>query len=500
MSGGRFRNTQMARAAGRPSAARRGLTVGQWLFWSSAFAILALGAAATPVLTGQVLFFFVQAAFAVIGLWRLLLIATSRRAPPPVLPDAETTSGSIDVWPRYTVLAALHDEAAVVPQLIRRLSALDYPADRLQGMLLLEADDAPTLAAALTADRPAWLEVVVVPDGLPRTKPRALNHGLARATGDLVTIYDAEDEPHPGQLREAASIFAADRQGDLACIQAPLRIRPAEPDVAFGSRFLGRQFAIEYGCLFEVVVPAMTRMGLPFPLGGTSNHFRMEALKSVGGWDAWNVTEDADLGLALWRDGWRLGAARLPTLETAPATLHDWLPQRTRWLKGYLQTWGVHTRDLPGLGWRGTAALLLSIGGPLASAATHAVSIAAITALILVPATAGLAPRVPLTALGVLGFGLVIAWLAGAIGAKRAGAPCTPLDLLAAPIVWALTSLALFHAAWRLLREPFAWDKTAHRPDPVDLTPAKDGSGPVARPLPDDAAIYTSRSHQSLIR
>ena len=454
----------------RPSAAFRGLGLGQWLFWMSLAAAIALGWIWAPDLMGLAAFATVQIAFLLISGWRLLLAVVSLSpSPDPPQPHA---------WPRYTILVALHDEEAVTPQLIRHLAEIDYPPDRLQGLLLLEADDVPTIAAALTTSKPNWLEVVIVPDGAPRTKPRALNYGLARATGDLVTIYDAEDQPHVGQLREAAARFMADKDDDLGCIQAPLRIRPpACPDL--GGRFLARQFAVEYAALFEVTLPAMARLGLPFPLGGTSNHFRMEALRSVGGWDAWNVTEDADLGLALWREGWRLGVSRLPTLETAPATLHDWLPQRTRWLKGFLQTWGVHTRDPRNLGWQGNTALVMSIGAPLVSAATHAASLAGVAAVVLVALIAGLPPAAPLSAMGVMSLGVVAAWINGALGARRAGVRFGLFEIVTSPGLWALLSLAMGHAIWRLLREPFAWDKTAHTPDQVQDTSAFDVPSPL---------------------
>ena len=461
----------------RPSAAYRGLSLGQWLLWTMVPALLALGWIWAPDVAALTLFVLIQAAFLAIGVWRLLLAMVSLAPAPRPKPPR--------TWPRYTIMVALHDEAAVTPQLIRHLSAIDYPANRLQGMLLLEADDSSTIAAALTTAKPPWLDVVIVPDGAPRTKPRALNYGLARATGELVTIYDAEDQPHVGQLRENAARFAADRNRTLGCIQAPLRIRPPS-DRDLGGRFLTRQFAVEYAALFEVTLPAMSRLGLPFPLGGTSNHFRMEALRAVDGWDAWNVTEDADLGLALWRDGWRLDVSRLPTLETAPATLHDWLPQRTRWLKGFLQTWGVHTRDPHGLGWRGSVALVMSIGAPLASAATHAVSLAAVTAVVMVALVAGLPPAAPLTAIGVMGLGVISAWINGAIGSRRAGARFGPFEIATSPGLWALLSLAMGHAIWRLLREPFAWDKTRHEPDvPDEPRPVDELSALEAGPIID---------------
>ncbi len=259
-------------------------------------------------------------AFLAVAVWRVVLTLVS--AAPPT--DAPTPKD----WPRYTILAALHDEAEVVGQLIERLSRINYPPARLQGLLVLESHDHDTIAAVSAAPRPQWLGVLVIPPGAPQTKPRALNHALALATGELLTVYDAEDAPDPFQLQEAAARFAADRSGRLACLQAPLRIRPPAGAGA-SSSFLGRQFAAEYASLFETTLPGLARLGLPFPLGGTSNHFRADVLRAVGGWDAWNVTEDADLGFRLWEHGYRLGVIRRPTWETPPGELTHWLPQRT---------------------------------------------------------------------------------------------------------------------------------------------------------------------------
>ncbi|RZJ79162.1 MAG: glycosyltransferase, partial [Brevundimonas sp.] len=271
------------------SAARLGPTGPQAAVAAALLAVAALGLLLLPLVTTVALLVLIQAVFLGVSAWRILLLVASWTRPDEIAADPPA-------WPRYTVLAALHDEAAVVDQLVANLAALDYPADRLEIFLVLEAHDVATQAAAMAAARPAWMTVIVVPPGGPCTKPRALNHALRFATGDLVTIYDAEDAPDPGQLKAAARAFAADAR--LACVQAPLRIRRRGPT---RSPLMDRQFAVEYASLFEVTLPGLTRLGLPFPLGGTSNHIRMEALAAMGGWDPHNVTEDADLGFRLWR-------------------------------------------------------------------------------------------------------------------------------------------------------------------------------------------------------
>ena len=439
------------------SAGWRGLSAVQWGAAAAGLTAAGLLGSRQPDAAGSWIVAGAAVVFLTVSAWRILLVAMSAR---PVTWDGVAPNP----LPTYTVLVALHDEAEVMDQLVGRLARLDYPVDRLQGLLILEPHDKPTIAAAQRAARPDWLKVMVAPAGQPRTKPRALNCALPLATGELLTVYDAEDAPDPMQLREAAARFAADGRGRLACLQAPLRIRPRqdEPDA---SPFLDRQFAAEYASLFETALPGLARLGLPFPLGGTSNHFRVDALRAVGGWDAFNVTEDADLGFRLWSHGWRLGVIGRPTWETPPGDLSDWLPQRTRWLKGYMQTWGVHTRRPWRLGLRGALALSMTVGLGILSAAVNGPSMAWLIASLLVAAVAGVPPGTPALALGVLGLGAGSAWLSCAIGARRAGVPYGPTDMIAAPAYWALQSLAAAHAAWRLVREPFAWDKTRHRQD-----------------------------------
>ena len=432
-------------------AARRSPTLGQVLCWCLVLAVLVAGFVLSAARTVFVLILALQVAFVIAALWRAIVAIAS-------LKRAETAPPPLD-WPRYTVLAALHDEAAVTPQLIANLTRLNYPQHRLEGFLVLEAHDHATLAAAEATQKPAWLKVLIAPPGHPLTKPRALNHALTRATGDLVTIYDAEDRPDPEQLRAAAARFAAEPR--LGCLQAPLRIKPSRRRVGF----LDRQFAFEYAALFEVVLPGMARLGLPFPLGGTSNHVRMEALRAVGGWDAYNVTEDADLGFRLWSKGWTLGVVAQPTQETPPGGIDRWLPQRTRWIKGYMQTWGVHTRRPAGLRGRGLLALVMTLGASIISAAAHAPTLAWLSSAILIGLSAGVRPEAPIGAIAVLTMGIVASWTTCAIGARRAGLRYRWTDMLAAPAYWALLSLAFVHALWRLVMEPHVWDKTPHDRD-----------------------------------
>jgi cellulose synthase/poly-beta-1,6-N-acetylglucosamine synthase-like glycosyltransferase len=244
-----------------------------------------------------------------------------------------------DRWlPAYSIVVALHREARVVPHLIAALDAIDYPRSKLDIKLVIEHDDHATRDAIEALHLPATYEIVVAPAGWPRTKPRALNIALPLVRGEYLVIFDAEDAPAPGQLREAAERFLRSPR-ELACLQARLAIDNIEDS------WLTRLFAIEYAVLFDVLNPGLAGLGLPLPLGGSSNHFRTGVLREICGWDAWNVTEDADLGLRLARLGFRIGVLPSSTQEEAPARLDAWLTQRRRWSKGWMQTFVTLTRD-----------------------------------------------------------------------------------------------------------------------------------------------------------
>jgi cellulose synthase/poly-beta-1,6-N-acetylglucosamine synthase-like glycosyltransferase len=234
-----------------------------------------------------------------------------------------------DTLPFYSVLVALHREATVVPQLVEALRRIDWPKSKLEVKLVCEADDRQTLDAIAAKRLPPHFEVVHVPPSLPRTKPKALNFAVPLIKGDFVVLYDAEDRPHPLQLREAWLRFKHGAK-TLACVQAPLEISNGTKGV------IPLLFAFEYAALFRGLLPWLSGRRMILPLGGTSNHFRVSALKAVGCWDPHNVTEDADLGMRLVRFGYSSETISLPTLEDAPEAWSIWLPQRTRWFKGWM--------------------------------------------------------------------------------------------------------------------------------------------------------------------
>jgi cellulose synthase/poly-beta-1,6-N-acetylglucosamine synthase-like glycosyltransferase len=263
--------------------------------------------------------------------FKIFLMARSR---------SSVTQGKLDPidpdLPKYTILIPLYKDAKMVPHLVRNMSALIYPKDKMQVIFVLEADDLATIQAASGLAEP--FQVVVVPDSKPKTKPKACNYALQYATGDLLTIYDAEDRPEPDQLLKAAWAFRNGAQ-NLACVQAALNYFNERETV------VTRLFTIEYSFWFSCLIRGLANSGLPFPLGGTSNHFRMSALKAVGGWDAYNVTEDADLGIRLSAMGYKTGFLNSTTWEEAVTHVRPWIKQRTRWTKGYMYTYLQHTKD-----------------------------------------------------------------------------------------------------------------------------------------------------------
>lgn len=161
----------------------------------------------------------------------------------------------------------------------------------------MEADDDLTRTAleAMRLGRP--YEIMIAPDIGPRTKPKALNVALPFARGAFVAVFDAEDRPEPDQLRRAYEAFLS-HDDRMACVQAQLTIDNTKDN------WLTQMFTAEYAGLFDVLLPGLARHRLPLPLGGSSNHFRTAVLRATGGWDPYNVTEDADLGMRLARFGY----------------------------------------------------------------------------------------------------------------------------------------------------------------------------------------------------
>lgn len=433
------------------ASARTELTYANRVIFVLGLLAAILAAAAAPFVLKPVLVPVLALVVLVPAVLRLAaaFVPNMAGADPPPLADRDL--------PIYTVLVPLRDEAHMVAQLAAALRALDYPSERLDIAFVVEGDCDSTLAAVRAELADPRFRLVEVPPAQPRTKPKAMNYALPTSRGSLVAVYDAEDIPEPDQLRLAASLFAS--RPDLDCLQAELVIENA------GENNLTALFAGEYAGQFGLMLPLLSRLHLPMPLGGTSNHFRVDALREIGGWDAHNVTEDADLGVRFSRLRFRTGTIASQTLEEAPVSLDAWLRQRTRWMKGWMQTFIVHNRKpgrfLADIGWRGFVGFQLYVGSQILSGPLH-------TAF-LVSLLVNIALQRPLyfdvwdtatIAIFVVGYSGAFAMVIA--GLLRLGRHDLLARQLWLPAYWVLHSLAAARAAVELLRQPYFWAKTRH--------------------------------------
>ena len=364
--------------------------------------------------------------------------------------------------PIYTIICALYREEKVVGGLVAALRALDYPVEKLDVKFILEADDIATRRALERLDLGPPFEIITAPAAGPRTKPKALNVALPLARGVFTVVYDAEDVPEPDQLRRAVAAF---RNGGerLACLQASLTIDNT------ADNWLARMFTANYAGQFDVLLPGLAALRLPFPLGGSSNHFRTSVLHLTGGWDPYNVTEDADLGIRLHRLGYRAAALRSATYEEAPTRFVPWLKQRTRWYKGWMQTWCVHMRRplrlFRELSPAGAIAFQLSLACNVLAALIHPFFMAALCYALIA--------RPPLEAIAGMGhealvfFATLLAGYASTValdlvGLQRRGLLAHSWVLVLTPLYWFLLSLAAWRALFQLLYDPQGWEKTEH--------------------------------------
>lgn len=423
--------------------------------------LLAGCAAAVPELANDVLLVLLTLAFLPVVVLRLAIVALGlipqeKPGSADRIPDTEL--------PVYSILVPMYREGQVLPDLVAAISALDYPAAKLDALLVLEAADIETRRVAEQLELPGFMRIILVPDAKPRTKPKALNYALQFARGEHVVIFDAEDLPDPGQLREAIGRFR-DGPANLLCLQGRLNIHNAHES------WLTRHFALEYSVLFDVTLPGIARLGLPLPLGGTSNHFPRAVLDQWIGWDPFNVTEDADLGIRLARTGGRIGMLTSTTWEEAPVHFGAWLRQRTRWLKGWMQTYLVHTRQ---------PLRLLRELGPACFAGFHLYSGGLVLSALVFPLFCGLTmlelweggwvppPGMAGRALWTLAlFNVAAAYLASVLAAAVAAWRRRRLWLAAhaplMPLYWLLISLAAYRALFQLATAPHLWEKTEHR-------------------------------------
>ncbi len=415
-----------------------------------------------PIYAALVFIILCHVTYTLTMLFKLLVFTTgivvSRRQRQEIpLPDDRTL-------PLYTVLIPMYRETASLPGMLRSMQQMDYPASKLDIKLVLEADDKETLAAAL-ALRPCYhFDIIRVPPSEPRTKPKACNYALKFARGEYVTVYDADDRPEPQQLKKAVAAFRSLPQ-DIVCLQARLNYYNANDNL------LTRFFSLEYTILFHFMLYALERLDIPIPLGGTSNHIALARLKELGEWDPYNVTEDADLGVRLSAFGLRTRMIDSYTMEEAPNRSMPWIRQRSRWIKGYMQTWLVHMRRPQQL-WRtlgpkGFIGFQFFVGLAcftfLTSPVVWALSLLWLGKLAAIHQVEFPAWLAWITAAN-LAFNILTHWylsLYSALLYRKNRWPLLQAGLLY-PLYLVLHSIASYKALWQLVANPHFWEKTTH--------------------------------------
>ncbi len=387
-----------------------------------------------------------------------------------------------DPLPKVSILVPLFRETEILHALVARLSTLTYPKCLLDVILVLEEEDDTTQATLAEIDLPPWIRAVICPDGQPRTKPRAMNYALDFCEGDIVGIFDAEDAPDPDQITVVARRFQQAPE-DVACLQGILDYYNPQQN------WLARCFTIEYAAWFRLILPGMARLGFAIPLGGTTLYFKRAVLEKLGGWDAHNVTEDADLGFRLARHGYRTEMVQTVTEEEANCHLWPWIKQRSRWLKGYMTTYLVHMRK-PALLYRQLGAWkFLGFQAHFLTALSQFILAPVLWSfwLVLFGLPHPLDPVLSRTALATIGslfllievLNVVIHVSAVAGGKNRSLMLWAPTMHFYSP----LGAIAAYKALYELVFKPFFWDKTKHG---LSIGVAS----PLPRPVLDGAADF----------
>ncbi len=427
------------------------------------FVLLLAAVIVAPLKTGQVLIAFCTIFYMILTLYKFIVIRSS------ISPDASISYTPEEIaaeepreWPMYTVLIPMYKEPEVLQQMVKAMCDMDYPADKKDIQFLLEEDDLLTLNAARAMDMPQGFRIVEIPESFPRTKPKACNIGLYLAEGKYLVIYDAEDMPERDQLKKAVMAFERSDE-KVACIQSRLNYYNPYHNI------LTRWFTAEYSTWFDLQLPGLAALKAVIPLGGTSNHFKTAILQELMGWDAYNVTEDCDLGVRLVRAGYATQMLTTTTWEEACSHLPSWIKQRTRWQKGYMQTWFVHMRHplllLKEIGLVNTLHYHLLIGGVTFSVLVNPIFwIMAVVWFIFKPAGVAMLFPGPVFAAGAfcLFAGNFVFVYVTMLGCYKRERDSLLWYALFTPVYWVLMSISGWRAFIQFFRDPFVWEKTQH--------------------------------------
>jgi cellulose synthase/poly-beta-1,6-N-acetylglucosamine synthase-like glycosyltransferase len=364
--------------------------------------------------------------------------------------------------PVYTILLPVYKEDKLIKKLIWNLQSLDYPREKLDVKLLIEEDDHKTLHAVRNLDFPAVFEVVIVPFHMPQTKPKACNYGLLFARGKYLTIYDAEDIPDTDQLKKVVTLFNKLPE-QYICVQSALNYFNRNEN------FLTRMFTLEYSFWFDYMLPGLDTLDIPIPLGGTSNHFRIDALRELGAWDPFNVTEDADLGVRAYAKGYKVAIVNSTTYEEANNEPINWIRQRSRWIKGYMQTYLVHMRNPVRLwkkvGWKGFLGFNFFVGATPVTFLIYPILLFIFLAYVIfgISSMHLLFPDwVLFISIFNLMVGNILMIYVNMMAVFKRRFYELILFAIANPIYWLLHSAAAYKGLYQLVMKPFYWEKTNH--------------------------------------
>ena len=445
-------------------SARRVLTMPQAIVGYLLLTVLLAGLAVAPLATvitlNIIVSLFYLGGFIFKGI--LVSIGGGRSAAADEQIAVEARALRADELPVFTVLVPMFREAAMLPRLAKALRDLDYPLGKLDIKIVLEAGDHETIEAARGLGLEGVFEIIIVPPSIPQTKPKACNFALRFARGEYLVIYDAEDRPEPDQLRKVVATFRRS-PANTACLQCRLNYYNSDEN------WLTRMFTLDYALWFDQVLPGLERANIPIPLGGTSNHFRTDVLRALHAWDPFNVTEDADLGIRIGQKGYRVGVVDSTTYEEASCRVGQWIRQRSRWIKGYMQTLLVHTRRPLHLartaGPLGFLGFVFFIGGTVVAGLFN--PLFWIFYLVWLAASAtSFDPIFPQSLLFISLFNLLagngaFTYLVMLAPIRRGWLGLIPYSLTLFGY-WVLISIAAYKGLWQLIRAPFFWEKTQH--------------------------------------
>ncbi len=437
----------------------------QVLFFVLIIEFIVLGLIINPLLITQIIVGIISFIYFIdIFFTFYLVVKTIRSSYEITYTDNELKEIKEENLPVYSILCPLYKETHMIPHFLDGIGKLDYPKEKLDVILLLEEDDKESIKAISYMNLPPFVRTIIVPHSLPKTKPKACNYGLSHVKGEYIVVYDAEDIPDPMQLKKAYIGFnKSDRK--VVCLQAKLNYyNPTQ-------NLLTRFFTAEYSLWFDVTLTGLQSINTSIPLGGTSNHFRTEDIKRLNAWDPFNVTEDADLGVRLFKQGYKTAVIDSVTLEEANSNVGNWLRQRSRWIKGYMQTYLVHSRDMvPFFRKWGIHALIfqLVIGGRIAFLFINpllwiiTISYFIFYGIVGPSIEAIYPPFILYMAIISLIFGNYLYIFCYILGCVKKGQWHLIKYVYLIPFYWFLMSLAGCMGFYQLIFKPHYWEKTVH--------------------------------------